>query len=115
MTMVAATEHSELAAAEAEIANLLSLAWQKFAKLQRSDDGRRDFLFHINAAQYLVLAGPGIRQLNAHNAAAQAMLVEEARARGHQVADQAFDTETNQFVDADPSQVPVPPEPGAQI
>ena len=101
MTMVSATQDNDLAAAEAEVANLLSLAWQKFAKLQRSDDGRRDFLFHINAAQYLVLAGPGIRQLNAINATNQAALIEEARAQGHHVPEQAFDTSTGQFVDAE--------------
>lgn len=78
MTLQSTNPNAELLAQEAKVANLLSLAWTEFAKLTRDDAGRQDFLRHINQAQYLVLAGPGIRQLNEANAINQANLQAQA-------------------------------------
>lgn len=78
MTTPVSEQPTDLSAQEAKVSNILALAWNEFCKLARDENGRRDFAASINAAQYLVLAGPGIRQLNAMNSVIEARQASQA-------------------------------------
>ena len=108
MTPQSAINESELLAQEAKVSNLLSLAWTEFAKLARDDSGRQDFLRMINQAQYMVLAGPGIRQLNQINLVNQANAISEAEAVAAQKANEPVATDLEQ---AQAEQAPPAPRP----
>lgn len=55
---------------EANVSNQLTVALSEFMKLGRDHAARVHFEQLINQCQYMVLAGPGIRQLNELNAIA---------------------------------------------